>query len=462
MADWTPALPRDNTPHYLAIASSIANDIRSRRLSYGERLPPQRILARRLNIHFTTIARAYVEAQKRGLIESRVGQGTFVCAHPSSRAPLRPPPVRPVDLTMNLPPETADPDLLDRMRSGLEAVAADIASIMRYQGFGGSDSDKEAALSWLERRGLTPPSERLFVTPGAHPSLLGILTVLARRADTILCERITYPGIRAITAQLGLDLVGLEMDDDGLDPEAFDNACKTRCPKALYLNPNLKNPTTLTIPEARRRDIVAVARKYNVPIIEDDAYGFIVPRNDYIAPFAVLAPELTWHIAGLSKCLGAGLRTAYVIPPDSRSIWAFTSTLRAFTVMASPLTVGLATQWINDGTATMIVRSIRLEMAVRQKLAKASLPAGSFKGDPLSFSIWLTLPDRWSRTVFVEHLRSTGIGVVASDAFVAHGPAPEAVRVCLGGPTRRFQIKSALEYIAHAMAQSQASVSTVI
>ncbi len=462
MTGWTPTLPQDNTPHYLAIASSIANDIQSGRLAYGQRLPPQRILARQLDIHFTTIARGYVEAQKRGLIESKVGHGTFVCVHPPSRRQAQRQPVRPVDLTMNLPPETADPDLLDRMRCGMESVAADIAAVMRYQGFGGSDSDKQAALSWLQRHGLTPPGERLLVTPGTHPTILGILTALARTGDAILCERITYPGIRAITAQLGLELVGLEMDDHGIDPGAFDDACKTRNPKALYLNPNLKNPTTLTIPVERRREIVAIARKYNVPIIEDDAYGFIVPRNSYIVPFAALAPELTWHIAGLSKCLGAGLRAAYVIPPDNRSIWAFTSALRAFTIMASPLTVGLATQWINDGTATMIVRAIRLEMAERQKLARTSLPVGSFKGNLLSFSIWLTLPEMWARSVFVEHLRATGIGVVASDAFVTQGPAPEAVRVCIGGPATRFQIKGALEYIAHAMVQPHASVSTII
>ena len=78
MPDWTPNLATSDKPRYLAIADAIADDIRSGRLAASDRLPPQRKLARRLDVDFTTVARGYVEAQKRGLIESHVGQGTFV------------------------------------------------------------------------------------------------------------------------------------------------------------------------------------------------------------------------------------------------------------------------------------------------------------------------------------------------------------------------------------------------
>ena len=62
---------------------------------------------------------------------------------------------------------------------------------------------------------------------------------------------------------------------------------------------------------------------------------------------------------------------------------------------------------------------------------------GGLKADPLSFNIWIELPSLWNRAAFVEHMRSTGIGVVASDAFTTDGAPPEAVRVCLGGPITR-------------------------
>ncbi|MCK0206681.1 PLP-dependent aminotransferase family protein [Starkeya koreensis] len=461
MADWIPDLARSDKPRYLAIADLIAEDIRAGRLTVGDRLPPQRKLAAKLDIDFTTVARGYVEAQKRGLVESRVGQGTFVTGAPRARPrPATAPRAGGVDLSMNLPPEPDDPALIERMQEGLAEVGRDLVGLLRYQGFGGTRADKDAATAWLSRRALVPAQERVFVTPGAHPALLGILGLLARPGDVVLSEAITYPGARAVAAQLGLKLVGLPMDADGIDPDAFADACRTHAPKALYLNPTLQNPTTLTIPEGRRAAIAAVARRFGVPIVEDDAYGFIPAHGP--PPLAAIAPDLTWHIAGLAKCIGAGLRAAYVVVPDARSGYPFAAALRTASVMASPLTTALATRWIEDGTADTLLRFIRAETAARQALASELLPAGSFRADPLSFNLWIELPAPWTRSAFVGHMRTTGIGVVASDAFTVAGPASEAVRVCLGGPSSRAQIRSALDYIAHALEESPEVVSSVM
>ncbi|MGA0533269.1 PLP-dependent aminotransferase family protein [Hansschlegelia sp. KR7-227] len=456
MLDWTPDLSANGAPRYIAIADHIERDVKAGRLSAGDRLPPQRLLARRLGVDFTTVARGYVEAQKRGLVDSRVGQGTFVRGRGRQAGPTGPSRPELVDLSMNLPPEPDDPELLDLMREGLLEVSRDLVPLLRYQGFGGSRADKDAASAWLGRRALVPTQERLFVTPGAHPALLGIFGVLAKPGDVVLCEAVTYPGMRAIAALLGLKLVGLAMDEHGVTAEAFTDACERLSPKAIYLNPTLQNPTTLTIPEERRAALAAVARGFGVPIVEDDAYGFI--PTEKISAFAAIAPDLTWHIAGLAKCIGAGLRAAYVVAPSARAAWPFAAALRAANVMPSPLTVALATRWIEDGTADRLLRFIRGESAARQKLAAEILPAGSFRADPLSFNIWLPLPAPWTRSAFVEHTRATGIGVVASDMFAADGKPAEAVRVCLGGPTTRPQIRHALDFLAHALSEAPETV----
>jgi DNA-binding transcriptional MocR family regulator len=463
MTDWAPELAGIDKPRYLAIAELIAADIKNGRLAVGDRLPPQRKLSRRLRIDFTTVARGYGEAQKRGLVESRVGQGTYVCAAPKREAAdrsLDQRRVEVVDLSMNLPPEPDDPALIERMQAGLAAVGRDVVALLRYQGFGGSPADKEAASMWLGRRGLVPALERIFITPGAHPALLGIMGVLAKPTDVFLCEAITYPGARSLAAQLGLNLVGLPLDDEGVDPEAFARACVNLAPKGIYLNPTLQNPTTLTVSARRRVEIAEVARRYRVPIIEDDAYGFIPLHGP--APFAAIAPDITWHVAGLAKCIGAGVRSAYVVAPDVRSGWPFAAAVRAATVMASPITVALATRWIEDGTADAILRFIRAESAARQALALEILPPDSFKAGAVSFNIWLPLPARWTRSAFIGHMRSTGIGVVASDAFTVEGIPPEAVRVCLGGPITRAGVRHALEYISHALTESPAMASAVL
>src|ERR1700722_839258 len=460
MVDWAPHFSRIDKPRYLAIADAIGEDIRNGRLSPSDRLPPQRKLARRLDIDFTTVARGYVEAQKRGLIESRVGRGTFVRATARRRhGPMaRHPEI--VDLSMNLPPEPDDPELLDRMQDGLEALGRDLVYLMRYQGFGGVQADKDAALSWLSRRGLAPQQDRLFITPGAHPALLGILGLLAKAGDVIVSEALTYPGARSIAAQLGLRLVGVDMDEQGVDADAFADACKRLSPKALYLNPTLLNPTTHTISKPRRIAIAETARRFGVPIVEDDPYGFL--PTDGPPPFAAIAPDITWHVGGLAKCLGAGLRIAYVVVPDARSVWLFASAVRTATVMASPVTVALATRWIADGTADALLAAVRQESMERQRLAVAILPRHSFRADPVGFHLWVSLPESWTRSAFVGHMRSTGVGVVASDAFATDAAPPEAVRVCLGGPADRAAVRGALEFMAHALTESPTLASTFL
>ena len=472
MTPWTPDLARFGRPHFRAIADAIADDIGSGRLAPGDRLPPQRRLADALGLNFSTVARGYVEAQRRGLVASRVGHGTVVAGVSAAGAPAAGTPAagraakaaarRPalVDFSMNLPPEPEDPDLLARMRDGLAAVSSDLVNLLRYQGFGGAREDREAALAWLARRGLATAANRLLVCPGAHSALLAILSTLCRPGDALCCEALTYPGARSLAAHLGLRLIGLPTDPEGVDAAAFAATCAKHRPKALYLNPTLLNPTTQTVSRARREAIVEVARRYAVAIVEDDAYGFLPP--DAPPPFAALAPETTYHVAGLAKCLGAGLRIAYLVAPSARAALPLAASLRAATVMASPITAALATRWIADGTADALLAFVRAESIARQRLAAAALPAALVEADPHGFHVWMRLPEPWSRSAFASQARSTGIGVVASDPFVAAGAPPEAVRICLGGLANRDDVAHALDVIAHALDEAPAMSSAFI
>ncbi|HEY4253377.1 MAG TPA: PLP-dependent aminotransferase family protein [Roseomonas sp.] len=453
--DWAPDLNTTGLPRYLAIADAIAADLAAGRLSAGDRLPPQRLLAQRLGLDFTTVARGYTEAQRRGLVEARVGRGSYVrVPAPMERRPGRRRSA--VDFSMNLPPEPAEAALVEGMQAGFEEVGRDILAHLRYQGFGGGTADKDAAAAWLLRRALRSPHERLFITPGAHPAIQAILGLLTQPGDAILSEGLTYPGLLGLAAQAKLRVLGLPEDAEGIEPEALDAACRRDAPKLLYLNPTLRNPTTGTISAARRVAIVAVARRHALPILEDDAYGFLPALGP--EPLAALAPELTWHIAGLSKCFGAGLRVAFVVAPEAGAALAFAAAARTVTVMASPLTVALTTRWLEDGTADAILRFVRGESAARQALAAAILPTGSYLADPIGFHLWLSLPAPWTRSAFLAQVHVQGVGLAASDVFAASGPAPEALRVCLGGPSDRAAIREALEDIAQALREAPAPV----
>lgn len=446
---WQKHLDTSSKPAYLMLADLIADDIRTGRLSARDQLPTLRDLAADLRLNYTTVARGYAEARKRGLIDSRSGTGTFIRGS-SPSLPLRG--GSGAEMTMNLPPEPQDAALLDRMKESASRVMADadLYDLLRYQDFGGTPRDREAGMQWLRSRVPDCRLDQILVCPGIHSVLAALFSQLARPGELICVEALTYPGVKAIATQLGLQLHALPIDDEGPLGEAFEHACKTLKPKALYCNPTLNNPTTATISRARREALADIALRYSIPIIEDDAYGML-PRQ--LPPaLCTLAPDLTYYITGFSKTLGAGLRNAYVRSPSARQSQRLAGALRATTVMASPITNLLATLWVEDGTADAMLQAIRAESNARLALATRHLGAYGVAAPSESFHLWLPLTSAWSTVEFASYLRSQNVGVVASAAFSTDGAPPEAVRICLGGPMSRDECDHALRLVADTLA----------
>lgn len=455
---WLRRLEVGDRPAYLLIAELIAEDVRTGRLVPRDRLPTLRELADQLRLNYTTVARAYAEARKRGLIDSRPGMGSFVRGH-APALPLRG--GSGAEMTMNMPPEPQDPALLARLRAGaVELMArADPYALLRYQDFGGTPEDRDAATQWLRRRLPACEASRVLVCPGIHSVLAALVSQLARPGEMICVEALTYPGMKAIANQLGVQLHALALDDEGPSAAEFEAACKTLKPKALYCCPTLLNPTTTTTSRARREALADIALRFAVPIIEDDAYSML-PRGTP-PPLALLAPELTYYVTGFSKCLGAGLRTAFVCAPTERAAQRLAGALRATTVMASPFTNALATRWIADGTAMAMLDAVRDESVARQALADQHLGRHGFAAQPEGFHLWLPLSSSWSVVEFASFLRTQGVGVVASAAFSTDGDPPDAVRICLGGPLSRGECDEALRLIADTLEHPQHPHATV-
>lgn len=476
---WQPDLANRTKPVYLAIADAIADDVRGGRLAAGYRMPPQRTLADRLGLDLTTVSRAYGEARRRGLLDARVGQGTFISAQ-AGRTPHTPLPATArreitapsaiIDMTMNQPPLPDAPDLLDRVHQGLAQamLRIDPQSLLRYpdtsSAAGGLEEDRTAGAHWLSRRlgfhDTAPDPGRIVVCPGTQSALLALLGMLARPGDTVCTEALTYPGFRAIAGQLGLRVVGVAMDGDGLDPDAFRSAVETHAPKALYCTPTLHNPTTATLPTDRRAAIAAIAREHGIPIVEDDIYG-VLPQ-DAPPPIATLAPDLTFHVTGLAKCVAPGLRIAYVAAPDARQAMRLAAAQRATMLGTPPIPAAVATRWIGDGTADALLAAIRTEATIRQRMARDLLPPSSLTAHPQGFHLWLALPPAWTRGEFAAHLRGRGIASAVSDTFLTAGPAPEALRICLGAPVARADCRHMLEILADTLDQSPALAGIVI
>ncbi|MEM8689408.1 MAG: PLP-dependent aminotransferase family protein [Pseudomonadota bacterium] len=450
--EWRPEIRETGQPKYIELALAIGEDIANGRLQPGERLPPQRKVAKALSVDVSLISRAYAEASRRGFVESHVGRGTFVREAKPDKQGLDPRRTLEEDPRMNMPPEIEDPALIERMQRGLDHVASNIVSLLRYQSATGGVKDRETSLDWMQSKGYRVSANTLTITPGAHAAIHAALVVNKRPDVVVLCESVTYPGIRAIASHLSLNLIALEEDEHGITPSALENAADQHPSAVLYLNPTVRNPTTHTMPGDRRMEIADVMRKHRMPLIEDDPYGLVV--TDAPTPISDLVPDLAWHIIGISKAFGAGLRLAYAIAPDREQLSAFVQTIRTINVMTSPLNLALMSTWIDDGTAEDMLADIRRSARRRQAVAARILAGMDYEAADEAFNIWLKAPDGLSRAEILARIAGGPLAIMPSDVFTVAGTPEERLRVCLGGPVSDDALEDGLLELASIVRQS--------
>ncbi|QND52072.1 PLP-dependent aminotransferase family protein [Phyllobacterium sp. 628] len=241
---------------------------------------------------------------------------------------------------------------------------------------------------------------------------------------------------------------GLEIDSEGIIPDAFEAACLKERPKALYCNPTDHNPTTAVMSETRRRELIDIARRHSVLIIEDDTLGRLV--SDAPPPLAAMAPDVVWYIMGLTKCLAHGLRMAYVVAPSATEMESVFGPARRLSFWApAALSAAIATYWIEQGTAEAICAAIRDESRERVQLARRILDGADLAATSEALHVWLRLDASRDRHDFVASLERQGVLVRPSDLFAVDGDPPEnAVRLSLSSPPSRAEVECGLRTVA--------------
>jgi len=448
MTIWSPELADRAGPRSQAIADALHEDIERGRLKPGTRLPTHRELADKLGVAIGTVTRAYALAQRRGLLSGEVGRGTFVAPSVGARAAreaLAKESDAPVDLSKNvLVRDTRDARLFEALSSIGRFEFDDFLD--NYQTAAGAERHRAAGAAWLSRKGFEVSPERVLVTSGAQHAMTIVLATLTEPGDTILTEQLSYPGIKALANFLHVNLRGLAVDEHGLLPEAFEQACRERAGKVLYCIPTLQNPTASVMPAARRREIARIAREYDVSMLEDDVYGFL--HADAPPPVAAYAPEQTFYVTSTSKSVAPGLRVGYVVSPAA---WVerLSAAVRTTTWEAAPLMAEVVSKLIEDNSIVEIVGWKRREAEARQRLARDVLGEFYSHGAPTSCHIWIQLPEPWRSSDFVAQARSRGVLVMPSEAFVVgRDSAPHAVRVCLGSTPDRTRLEKGLQILA--------------
>jgi len=412
--------------NYKLIADALAADVAAGRLRPGDQLPPQRAFAYKHGIAASTASRVYAELTKRGLTTGEVGRGTFVRMGPQPIHALAPDPVpETLDLEMNW---GVVPEQLDEMKACFASLARNdaVAHAMRPVPVAASAAVREGAARVLERGGWRPEPDSILFTGSGRQALAASMAAVAPPGHRLGVEALTYPLVKGLAARLGITLVPIAMDEDGLRPDALMQAHRAMPLKGIYLKPDLQNPLGITMSAARRADVAVALNDCGIYAIEEGVYAFLCDEP----PLLALDPARTVLVGSASKIIPLGY---LVSPPDLKQ--AMAAAIRAGAWSASSVGVAMGLHFMRDGTAARIAQARREDAARRQALASELLAGMTIRADPRAYHLWWELPDTWRADAYVAAAARARIAITAASAFaVGGGYAPNAVRLALAAP----------------------------
>jgi len=435
MTVWPPDRAKLSRPVYAALADVAAAAIRGGRLRPGERLPTHRQLALDLGVSVQTVSRAYDELMRRGLAAGEVGRGTYVCgAAPGPGVPFSA--ERPfggmTDLSITRP--VVEQAQIDAMRRGLAALGQDcpVSAMASFRPATALYRYRAEAERWLLLCGLTLRRQGILITNGATAALALAVSVVARPGEVIATDALTHHGLRPLARVFGLRLAGVPGDAEGLRPDALEDLCRGGEVRALFVMPAGLGPQASVMGEERRRQIAALARRHDLAIVEDDAWGPMEPGRP--APVTAHAPERSFYVTTLTKCLLPGLRLGFMAMPERLESEVANRDL-ALNWMATPVMAELAARWIDDHTADDLLQRQRAALAERNVLAARILDGLAMRASPNGPHVWLPMERSGSDEALVAAARLQGVAVTAAGPFRAEPEASGAsgIRVCLGG-----------------------------
>ncbi|MEL6617460.1 MAG: PLP-dependent aminotransferase family protein [Pseudomonadota bacterium] len=448
---WRPSLLDTPGPKYKAVVQAIRDAIAARALQSGEKLPPVRDLAWRLGITPGTVARAYTMLTDDGTLVAEVGRGTFVAEPDRKRPLLADVPIEVDSATHNAEAQTNHVNLFSPhlpsvgqatlIRQLLAEVANDPPSgMMHYPTRAGGAPARAAAAEWLGTAplGSFGPDDVVLGNGGQNTILMIFQTLLTGRRPTVLVEELAYPGFRRAAELLRADVVPVAMDAHGLIPDALEAAARAHDAQVLCTSPEVHNPTLAFTPDARRKELAAVAARCDLQILEDDCYR-LGPAG---APtYRMIAPERSWYVSSISKSITPALRLGIAVTPPGKAAALRRTAEYSFFGLATPMTDLFAKLLVHPqlpqvmeaaraGIDTYVRRAVNV-LGGFDLIWRADVPF-----------LWLNLPQGWRAGAFVQAAEGQGVRIRAAEEYACReARAPHAVRIAVnaGVPLPAFE-----------------------
>ncbi|MCB5409347.1 PLP-dependent aminotransferase family protein [Pseudogemmobacter faecipullorum] len=461
---WSPDLTAFSGPKYLSLSRALREAVRSGELPPGTQLPTVRDLAWRLSLTPGTVARAYQLATQEGLLEATVGRGTFVASAQPRLGPSQPLFIeRPapgsgfVDLRAPRVPEVGQGKAFAAALQALSSEAA-TAAWLDYTSQSSEYPLREAVLDWLQGGIIGPATaDEVMLTHGGQ-NAVGLVFDCCLRGDrpVVLLEELAYPGFRYAARAARAEVVGIEIDADGMVPEALEAACRRYGPQVLCLTTEAQNPTNRRMPLERRQKIAAIARTYDLQILEDDCYTVAMSE---IPSLRALAPERVWLVGSVSKTLSAALRFGYVICPTGLGEAGRLSAQYGFFALSRPVS-GMMLHLFRSGAAAELRTRVQAEFQVRIQQMVNRLGGFDISWQATVPFVWLNLPMGWRASTLGREAEAEGILLRSADEYaLVGGRAPNAVRLAIAAHLPPDEFEAGLDRLARLLGNPPSALS---
>ncbi len=414
---------KEPSPH--GIATGIARMITTGDLAPGDRLPTVRELAALLGVSPATVSHAWQTLSAAGLITSRGRSGSFVRAEPREWLPRR---YRgldgQLDARLDLSRGTPDPELLPTLGPALARVGAR-ADTPSYQA-----KPDIPELHDLLRDDWPAPVESITVVNGALDAIDRALAALVRFGDRVVVENPTFPPFLDLLEHYGLQPIGVELDDEGMRPEAF-AAALGASPAIVLLQPRAHNPTGTSMSHARAEQLAGILDRSRTAqdaiVIEDDHSGQISSAPD--VTLATRLPRRVLHVRSFSKSHGPDLRIGALGGPRPLVDRVVARRLLG-PGWTSRMMQAILHELLTHPESTAQIAHAREVYAERQTaLAEAVRAAGGWLAHGDGINAWLRVADERAAVV---QLTAVGIRVAAGAPFQLGEAQDPHVRVTVG------------------------------
>lgn len=477
------------TPIYLQISLSIRELILSGSLPAGCRLPPERKLAEVLQVNRTTVLNAYRELKAGGLVDSHIGQGTTVTqsaipgnslseSAESVGAAIPPMPWEQLfsESSMRIQ-DTTVRDLLGAARrdtilfaagvtvpgqDSLDALERIQSEVLKCHGViavqhaptEGYLSLRESVAELMQGRGIQSNAADTMILTGSQQGLDLLARAFIEAGDVVLAEEPTFFSAVHIFKAAGARVIGIPTDKDGMRTDLLDMLIKRFKPKLIYTIPDFQNPSGAVMSLERRKQLLSVALRNQLIILEDDPYGMLRYEGKALPALKALdGCGNVLYLSTFSKLLFPGFRVGWITAPP-QVLYRLVMLKQLTDLHTSSLPQLIIDRFLREGLLKAHMEKANCENRSRRDLMISELDGANLEGMSWNMPegglyLWCRLPERMPQGRLLANSIEKGVSFVPGNVFFPGSPSGNYIRLNFTYPSPT-QIREGVKRLAAA------------